>query len=124
MLFRFPNFCILLEIDEHSHSSRCELYEMSHLEVIRRWCLENKGLDKMFVLRVNPDGNKPMFSKYNSSNKESMWKPTEHFIPKFERICTDYLVPVVQLAMHGQAIDVAHMFEGSVQGTKVVKLFY
>jgi hypothetical protein len=124
MLFKFRSFAMLLEIDEHAHAGRTEYDEMCHLDVIRRWCCDTLGLNRMFVLRINPDGKHPMFRQYHSSNKESMWKPTAHFLPKFEQVCIKHIVPVIKMAISGTEDDVDEIFEGAILGMKVSKIFF
>jgi len=116
MLFRFGKFALLIEIDEHAHRGYTEGDEIRHLDVIRRWCLETYGLAHMYVVRINPDGPKPMFRKVHSSNKEAVWKPTVSFGEKFESVCK-HLVPVLLRKDK-------EMFKGALNGTKVVKWFY
>ena len=51
--------------------------EMSHLEVIKQWVSEALGLSKIFQVRINPDGSRPMFRRRKASNGEQVWQVTE-----------------------------------------------
>ena len=41
MLFKFKEFVLLIECDEHGHTDRSLASEMSHLEVIKQWVSED-----------------------------------------------------------------------------------
>jgi len=120
MLFRMPNFAILLEIYEHGHRSYTEINEMEHLDVIRRWVLDTYGLNHMYVLRVNPDGRQPMFRKMLAKNGEQVWKPTEHCETKMATVC-EQLVPWIRYGIDG---PIPTELVGGHQGVFVEKLFY
>ena len=119
MLFSLPKFAVLLEIDEHEHRSYTKLDEAEHIEVIRRWVEATHGLERMVVLRVNPDGRQPMFRKAVSSNGEPLWKPTEHCEPKMAEVCAR-LVPWMRAGIDGPVPPAL----ASAQGVLVETMFY
>jgi len=120
MLFCFPMFAILLEIDEHAHRSYTELNELEHLDVIRRWVVDTYGLNHMYVLRVNPDGRQPMFKKTVTSNQEQLWKPTEHCEAKMASVC-ERLVPWMRKAL---GTTLPQELVDASQGVWVETMFY
>ncbi len=98
MLFLFDAFAILIEIDEHSHRGRTELSELEHIDVIRRWLSDEHDMPYLYVLRVNPDGCRPMFRKVarpiettrvlDKKYSQHVFEPTEYCHDKMAIICT------------------------------------
>jgi len=116
MLFNFPRCAVLLEFDENGHRDRSEMSELSHLMVIKKWCEDELNQPNLYVFRINPDGNEPMFAKKNNGpstgldidgmRREQVWEPTEYFKPKLEKILP-VLVNTINAAIHGgDALDV------------------
>ena len=122
LLFCFPRFAVLLEIDEHCHRGRTELSELEHLEVILRYVREQRGQPHLYVLRINPDGEEPMFRKRKRSNGEMVWEPTPHFLPKFARV-VDHLAPWVRHAVAPRH-RLRACFEAAPQGCLVHKMYF
>ena len=100
MLFMFPNFALLLEIDENKHKYRDEISEIKHIQVIHGWCKSNYEMNKLWVFRINPDGQHAMFKKVTCSNNELVWKPTEHFASKMDLI-KEQLIPIINTGLNG-----------------------
>ena len=122
MLFCFPRFAILLEIDEHQHRTRTELSELEHLDVIRQYVQHQRGQRHLYVLRINPDGLKPMFRKRKRSNGEMVWEPSEYFIPKFG-VIVRHLAPWVRCAT-APTHRLRKYFDAAPQGCVVHKLYF
>ena len=91
---------------------------MHHLQVIHGWCQEQHGVDRLLVIRFDPDGRQPMFRKFHASNKEPMWKPTEFFLPKFQKVCGATIAPYIALLLN-EPSKVEELFAPSVNGTLV-----
>ena len=78
MLFRFNSVGLLVECDENAHRDRKLITEELHLAVIRQWMQEKHDLSRLYVVRINPDGDRPMFVRRCAGNAEMVWEPTEH----------------------------------------------
>jgi len=133
MLFNFPKCAVLFEFDEKGHSDREELSEISHLMVIQQWCRETLGKDRIYVVRINPDGRHPMFRKkcngpptgidMDGYRRELVWEPTEHFMTKME-VIQSALREIVHSAIHsGPRLNVFDD-EETMYGLYVDKFFY
>ena len=122
LLFGFPHFAVLLEIDEHCHRDRSEISELEHLEVIRQYVAEHHRLRHMYVLRINPDGKNPMFCRKKRSNGEIVWEPTDTFADKF-RAVVRHVVPWIRAAT-GPRHRLRHLFEEHPQACVVQKLYF
>ena len=120
MLFTFPQYAVLIELDENAHKNRSEISEIEHLEVIKKWLFENRGLEYMCVLRINPDGKNPMFKKIYSSNSEPIWKPTEYFEEKMPEIF-EVLKEWMHYSFNG---TIPVELKSSQQNTFIKKLYY
>ena len=86
MLFMFKNFALLIECDEKGHKDRKIIEEEEHLMVIKQWILEKYDRSRVFQVRINPDGNKPMFKKMKASNGEYIWKITSDGENKIDEV--------------------------------------
>jgi hypothetical protein len=122
MMFKFPSFGLLLECDENAHRDRQLASEESHLGVIRQWLSEHHGLDRLYVVRVNPDGHKPMFVKRSASNSEQVWEPTKHCEQKMHAIF-ERLGPVVNAGLDDNLAWIERTFSGTASGESVVTEF-
>jgi len=122
MMFRFASFGLLIECDENAHRDRQLASEESHLGVIRQWLREQHGLDRLYVVRVNPDGRKPMFVKKTATNGEPVWEPTEHCEDKMHAIF-ERLGPVINAGLDSDLAWIESTFSGTASGESVVTEF-
>ena len=120
MFFDVGRFGVHIEIDKHGHLTCTELSELEHLEVIRYWARDERGLDWLYVLRVQPDGRSPMFRKKHCPNADPIWEPTEHFERKFALIGAR-LVPWIRDRRAG---TLPPRLENAQGGVLVERLFF
>lgn len=111
MLFKFKEFMLLIECDEHGHFDRTLASEMSHLEVIKQWASEALGLSKILQVRINPDGRQPMFRRKKVSNGEQVWQVTGAGEKKMQELFAD-LSDVIDCGLDGT--DTAELFAGAI----------
>jgi hypothetical protein len=123
MLFAFTEFAVLIECDEHAHRDRKLWSEESHLTVIHDWLIETHELDKLFVLRVNPDGSQPMFKRTIASNQEQVWEPTSHGLEKLPKILA-HLKPVFDAGLDNDKDWLTTTFAGSSTNVVTTRLFF
>ena len=119
MMFRFASFGLLIECDEHAHRDRKLVAEESHLAVIRQWLLDEHGLERMYVVRINPDGARPMFVRKAATNGEPIWKPTEHCDAKLQQVFVR-LRPVLDAGLDDDEGWIEGTFAGTASGEPVV----
>jgi murein tripeptide amidase MpaA len=123
MLFAFSQFALLIEIDEHGHVDRSLQSEESHLTVIRQWLSETRQLERMYVLRVNPDGKQPMFKKQLASNSEQVWVPTPAGEIKMRQVLKE-LTSTFAAGLDNDEEWIEATFNSSVTGVVVHYLFF
>lgn len=122
MMFRFSSFGLLIECDENAHRDRHLASEESHLGVIRQWLKETHGLDRLYVVRVNPDGRKPMFVRKMATNGEPVWEPTNYCEGKLQTVFQQ-LRPVIDAGLDDDLLWVEKTFTGTESGEAVVNKF-
>ena len=125
MLFGFPDadFAVLVECDEGAHSNRSEISEMEHMQVITNWLRDVHGIERTWTLRVNPDGNAPMFRKELASNGELQWSITPIGEGKMVTILNS-IEMVFEAALDCDESALTEYMEGCVGGVCTVKEFY
>lgn len=123
MLFAFESFALLIECDENGHRDRNLEAEESHLAVIRQWLQEHHDLDQLYMLRVNPDGKKPMFAKMTTRNGEQVWVPTATGEAKMAHVI-DHLAPVLKAGADDDREWIESTFATAVDGVVTSHLFF
>ena len=118
MLFGFSKFALLIEIDEHAHRGRDLMSELSHLEVIREWLKNKHSLERLYVLRVNPDGRMPMFKRSMATNGEQIWSPTPVGETKMQQV-VEYLSPVIRAGLESDSAWIDECFGACPPGIPV-----
>ena len=103
---------LLIECDEHGHFDRTLSSEMSHLEGIKQWVSEALGLSKIFQVRINPDGSRPMFRRRKASNGEQVWQVTEAGEEKMQELFAD-LSDVIDCGLDGK--DTTELFADAIE---------
>jgi len=119
MLFAFASFALLIECDEHGHRDRSLASEDLHLGVVRQWLAEHHGLERLYMLRVNPDGRAPMFARSLATNGEPVWEPTSVGEDKMRQVLAR-LSPVIASGLADDRAWVDATFAPSDSGEPVV----
>jgi len=119
MLFAFESFALLIECDEHGHRDRSLASEDLHLGVIRKWLVEHHGLERLYMLRVNPDGRAPMFARSLTTHGEPVWEPTEAGEEKMRQVL-EHLAPVVEAGLDDNRAWIDATFAPNDSGEPVV----